>query len=361
MKEKNIIISGGGTGGHVYPALAVGQKLQAKDPNLHVIYVGSQRSIEKSIMAGYRVRFIPMKIEGIKGKGLKSLRSLFLLPFSFVKSLTILIRLRPDLVIGAGGYSSGPIVLLAAWLGIPTLILEQNFHPGFTNKLLLAWVRKAVVSFQDSLPFFRGKGVFIGNPVREEFYNLRALPRNGKLTLLIFGGSQGSTFLNKAIVSTLPLLQREKENLTIFHQTGEKDFEWVKNSYEELGFSDVVISPYFFDMANYFQKSDLVISRAGATTIAELIVTQKASLLIPFAKATGNHQTWNARQLEKVRGAEVILEEEFAPRILAERIIYFLKNREKIREMEKNLAALKTEDVAGKIAHLCFELMGAKA
>jgi UDP-N-acetylglucosamine--N-acetylmuramyl-(pentapeptide) pyrophosphoryl-undecaprenol N-acetylglucosamine transferase len=361
MKEKNIIISGGGTGGHIYPALAVGQKLQAKDANLHVIYVGSHRSIEKSIMASYRVRFISMKIEGIKGKGLKSLKSLFLLPFSFVKSLTILIRLRPDLVIGAGGYSSGPIVLLAAWLKIPTLILEQNFHPGFTNRLLLPWVRKAVVSFRDSLPFFRGKGVFIGNPVREEFYNLSAMPRNSKFNLLIFGGSQGSTFLNKAIASTLPPLQREKENLTIFHQTGEKDFEWVKKSYEKNGFSDIVVSPYFFDMANYFQKSDLVISRAGATTIAELIVTQKASLLIPFAKATGNHQTWNARQLEKVRGAEVILEKEFTPRILAERIIYFLRNKEKIREMEKNLAALKTDNVAGKIAHLCFELMEAKA
>lgn len=360
MKEKKVIISGGGTAGHIYPALVVGNKLKEKESNLLLTYVGSSRSIEKEIMEHHRVNFIPLKIEGIKGRGLKSIKSLLLLPLCFVKSFFILVRIKPDLVIGAGGFSSGPIVLLASWMKIPTLILEQNLHPGFTNRVLRPWIKKAVVSFRNSLPYFKGKGVLIGNPVREEFYHLLPKQKTSSLTLLIFGGSQGSHFLNKALTSTLPLLEKEKENFIIFHQTGEKDFEWVKASYIQAGFKKATVAPYFFDMADYFQKSDLIISRAGATTVAELIASNKASLLIPFAKAAENHQAFNARELEEVRAAEVILEEEFTPKLLADKIFSFLKNKEKISQMEKNLAQLRTESVAEKISDLCFELMAGK-
>jgi len=357
MKESKIIISGGGTGGHVYPALAIGEKLKEIAPHLQLTFVGSSRAVEKTIMERQGVEFVPLKIEGLKGKGLKSIRSLLLLPFSFAKSLAILLRLKPNLVIGVGGYSSGPIVLLASWMRIPTLILEQNLYPGFTNRLLIPWVKKAVVSFQSSLLYFKGKGIFIGNPVRKEFYSLPPKERNCRLTLLIFGGSQGSHFLNKEIVSSLPFLKKEKKNLRIFHQTGKKDFEWVKNGYAKQHFKEAVISPYFFDMADYFKKSDLIISRAGATTISELIASQKASLLVPFAQASDNHQVLNARELEKISGAKILLEEEFTPEDFAEKIFFFLKNRENISQMEKNLASLKKDKVAEKIAALCFELM----
>jgi len=361
MKEKKVIITGGGTGGHVYPALAVGQKLQEKAPRIHLTFVGSSRGVEKKIMDQYKVNFIPLKVEGIKGKGLKSIKSFFLLPLSFIKALAILLRLKPDLVVGVGGYSSGPIVLVASLMKIPTLILEQNFYPGFTNRLLIPWVKKAVVSFKNSVPFFKGKGVFIGNPVREEFYTLPPKERNSKLTLLIFGGSQGSHFLNHGVVATLPLLIKEKENLRIFHQTGKADWEWVKNCYDRNSFEEAIVSPYFFDMANYFQKSDLILSRAGATTIAELIASGKASLLIPFRQASENHQLRNAKELEKVKGAEIILEEEVSPKMLAQKIFSFLKNKGKIFEMEENLKPLKTEKVAEKIVNLCFELMEMKS
>jgi len=357
MKEKKVILSGGGTGGHLYPALALGQKLRAQNPRLQLIFIGSERDVEKNIMNKYGVNFVPIKIEGIKGKGLKSIKSFFLLPLSFFKSLAILHRSKPDLVIGMGGYSSGPVVLVASLMKIPTLILEQNLYPGFTNRLLIRWVRKAVVSFENSLPFFKGKGVFLGNPVREEFYSLPPKQRNNKLTLLIFGGSQGSHFLNQAVVATLPLLKKEKETLRIFHQTGKADFEWVRNSYVKNHSKDVIVSPYFFDMASFFQKSDLIISRAGATTIAELIASSKASLLIPFARASENHQMRNARELEKIQGAEILREEDFSPERLAERILFFLKNKEKIGQMEKNLEPLKTDKVAERIAALCSELM----
>jgi len=357
MKERKIIICGGGTGGHLYPALAIGEKLKERASHLKLTFVGSSRAVEKTIMERQGVDFIPLKIEGLKGKGLKSIKSLLLLPFSFAKSLTILFRLKPNLVIGVGGYSSGPIVLLASWMRIPTLILEQNLYPGLTNRLLIPWVKKAVVSFQNSLLYFKGKGIFIGNPVRQEFYSLPPKERNCKLTLLIFGGSQGSHFLNKEIVASLPFLKKEKKNLRIFHQTGKKDLEWVKNGYAKHHFNEVVIAPYFFDMASYFKKSDLIISRAGATTIAELIASQKASLLIPFSQASDNHQVLNARELENISGAKVLLEEEFTPEDFAEKIFFFLKNRENISQMEKNLASLKKEKVAENIAALCFELM----
>jgi UDP-N-acetylglucosamine--N-acetylmuramyl-(pentapeptide) pyrophosphoryl-undecaprenol N-acetylglucosamine transferase len=196
-KRKEIIISGGGTAGHIHPALAVGKKLMEKDPGCSLTFVGSTRLLEKRIMAHYKAHFIPLHIEGIKGRGIKILRSLLLLPWSFLKSSMVLLRTKPDLVIGVGGYSSGPIVLLASWFRIPTLIMEQNILPGLTNRVLRRWVKTAVVSFEKSLPYFKGKGVFIGNPVREEFYKLTPKERNGWLTLLIFGGSQGSHFSMK--------------------------------------------------------------------------------------------------------------------------------------------------------------------
>lgn len=360
MSERRVIISGGGTAGHLYPALAVGRKLKEKEPDLRLTYVGSGRALERSIMRHHGVDFIQLRIEGLKGRGWKVIRSLYLLPISFIKSLAILLRRKPHLVVGVGGYSSGPIVLLASWLKIPTLIMEQNLCPGFTNRLLIPWVRKAVVAFQSSLPSFKGKGLFIGNPVREEFYGLAPKEENGKLTLLVFGGSQGSHFLNQSLVRSLPLLKKEKDNLRIYHQTGIADCEWVKQNYEESSFKDVVVAPYFYDMAQVFQKSDLIICRAGATTIAELIASQKASILVPFSKATDNHQELNARELERAEAAEMILEREFDPEAFSHRIFDYLRNRDKIRQMEKNLDSLKTEDVAERIASLCLEMMEEK-
>jgi len=334
MREKKVIICGGGTGGHLFPALAIGRKLKEKNPDIKITFVGGSRKLEKELMQYYEADFIPLKIEGLKGMGLKMIKSLFILPFSFLKSFSILKRLKPQLVIGAGGYSSGPIVMLAAWIRIPTLIMEQNRHPGFTNRTLLRWVNTATVAFENSLKEFKGKGIYTGNPVRAEFYNMKAKSRNSKLSILIFGGSQGSHFLNQGIVNMLSYLMKDKNNLAIFHQTGEKDYEWVKNSYAAIGLKNITIAPFFHNMAEYFRKSDLIICRAGATTVSELIAAQKASLLVPFAAATDNHQILNARELENIKGAEIILEEEFTPAKLAGKIRGYMFSKEKINLME---------------------------
>jgi UDP-N-acetylglucosamine--N-acetylmuramyl-(pentapeptide) pyrophosphoryl-undecaprenol N-acetylglucosamine transferase len=235
--------------------------------------------------------------------------------------------------------------------------MEQNLKPGLTNRLLLRWVRKAVVAFESSLPYFKGKGLVTGNPTREEFYFLPKKQRNHHLSLLIFGGSQGSHFLNKGVTESLNLLLRDKKNLRFVHQTGENDYKWVKDRYDHLGFTDVTVSPYFFDIPDYFKCADLIVCRSGATTIAELIAAQKASLLVPFAKATENHQLINAKELEKAQGAEILSEEDFTPETFADKIRYFMAHKDKIDRMENNLKSLKKEKAAEKIADICLKLM----
>jgi len=357
MSEKTIIFSGGGTAGHLYPGLAVCQKIKEREPEAKITFIGGSRVLEKTIMDRHSVLFIPLKIEGLKGKGKKVFKSLLMLPMAFLKSFFLLLRIKPDLVIGLGGYSSGPIVLLASWMRIPTLILEQNLHPGFTNKTLIPWVKKAVVAFEGSLPSFKGKGVFLGNPAREDFYSIKPKTEEGKLTLLIFGGSQGSHFLNTQITKALPLIKLNGEKLRIYHQTGRNDFDWVQDSYKKLGLPDATVSPYFHDMASRFQDADLIICRAGATTLAELIAAQKAAILVPFAQATDNHQELNGQELVKIKGAEMILEKDFMPEIIAGKITHYLDNREELSRMENNLDKLKIEHPADRIADLCWELL----
>jgi UDP-N-acetylglucosamine--N-acetylmuramyl-(pentapeptide) pyrophosphoryl-undecaprenol N-acetylglucosamine transferase len=359
VKERRVVISGGGTGGHLYPALAVGEKLRSRQPSLSLTFIGSHRAMEKSLMDGQGVHFVPMRIEGLKGRGLKSLRTMALLPFAFARSLWLLLKLRPALVIGVGGYSSGPVVLTASLLGIPTLILEQNLTPGFTNRLLTRWATKAVVAFENSLDYFKDKGLWLGNPVREEFHRIRPKLRTPEFVLLVFGGSQGARVLNRTMAAALPLLAPVKSRLRIVHQTGAADLEAVRSAYIECGFADAEIAPFFHDMAARFERADLIVGRAGATTIAELIVARRAAILVPFAGAADDHQAKNAGELARVGAAEVILEKDLSPARLAERIMFYLENGERITEMENNLAALRTDRPADRIADLCFAMMEA--
>jgi len=357
MTKRGVIIGGGGTGGHLYPALVVGRKLLAKSPGLGLTYVGTGREVEGKIMAEQGVAFIPLRIEGLKGRGWKSLRALLLLPAAFVRSLALLLRARPRLVIGVGGYSSGPIVLLASWLRVPTVILEQNARPGFTNRLLARWVSRAVVAFPSTLPAFRGKGVVLGNPVREEFYALPAKKRAAVLDVLVFGGSQGSRFLNDRIVAALPLLAPARDRLRLTHQTGTNDLERVRAAYAAAGFAGAEVAAYFPGMAACFGRADLVVCRAGATTLAEIIAARKAAVLVPFAGASEDHQTANARELAAAGGAVVVPEAEATAEALAGRILRFLDRPEELEAMERRLAGLQAEDPAGRIADLCLSLM----
>jgi UDP-N-acetylglucosamine--N-acetylmuramyl-(pentapeptide) pyrophosphoryl-undecaprenol N-acetylglucosamine transferase len=235
--------------------------------------------------------------------------------------------------------------------------MEQNARPGFTNRMLGRWVDLVVVSFASSLSFFGQKAILLGNPVRPEFYQLPKKLREDKLTLLAFGGSQGSKFLNDCLIESLSYLQEIKDSLVIYHQTGERDWQRISQAYQENGFTQVVTAAYFHPMTDYFARADLIICRAGATTCAELIASRKPAILVPFARAADNHQEYNARELEKAGGAEVILEKDFQPQRFAERIKYFLTHKEALDRMEANLNKLQQENATEKIARLCLEKM----
>lgn len=361
MTPRGVVISGGGSGGHLFPALAVARALRELLPGLPIVFVGGRRRIEAGILKDTGFEFIPMTIEGLKGRGWKSLKTLALLPVSMVQALVLLARTRPRLVIGAGGYGSGPVVLLAALLRIPTLVLEQNVRPGFTNRLLRPWIRKAAVAFGESLPYFKGKAVVLGNPVRAEFESLPAPPSDGPFTVLVFGGSQGSAFLNETVAAALPLLSARKSNLRILHQTGEKDLARIRERYRELGFQDVSLAPFFADMPGRFARANLIVCRAGATTCAELIAAGRAAILVPFAGAAEGHQLMNARTLETA-GAVVVLEEKSCTAdALAGAVLRLAADRRAIAAMEARLAALRRPGAAGRIARLCLDMMNRTA
>ncbi len=357
MTPRRVIISGGGTGGHLYPALVLGRKLREKDPALELTFVGGGRDAEREILAREEVTYVPMRIEGLIGRGRRRLRAAALLPGAFLKSLGLLARLKPRLVVGVGGYSSGPIVLLAAWGTIPTLILEQNVRPGFTNRMLVRWVRKAAVAFEASLPYFRGKGVHLGNPVRPEFAALRPRESDGRLSLLVFGGSQGSRALNRAVTAALPHLAGERDRLTIVHQTGPVDLAEVRDAYAARGFEGAEVAAFLHDMPARFGAADLVLCRAGATSCAELIAARKASILVPFAQAADDHQTANAAALRDAGGAELIPEAELTPTRLAAAVLEFLARPERLALMARRLEPLRKDAAAEDIAALGLELM----
>jgi UDP-N-acetylglucosamine--N-acetylmuramyl-(pentapeptide) pyrophosphoryl-undecaprenol N-acetylglucosamine transferase len=235
--------------------------------------------------------------------------------------------------------------------------MEQNRRPGLTNRLLLRWVRAAAVAFENSLPEFKGKGVFTGNPVRPEFHQIPPSERGARLRVLVFGGSQGSNFLNRMVTEALPGLRSAGSRLSLRHQTGREDLEWVRLRYRETGFDEAVVEPFFFDMAERIRDADLIVSRAGATTIAELAAAGRAALLVPFAGAADDHQTLNARELEAAGGAEVLAEAEFTPEVFRNRILAFLEDPDRIGRMEKNLRNLARPDAAEAIAELCLKLM----
>lgn len=361
MSGRRVVICGGGTGGHLYPALVLGRALQDKEPEIELTFIGSDRPAERELMRRQGVDFIALRIEGLKGRGLRSIKSLSLLPLAFLRACRILRRLEPQLVVGVGSYSSGPVGVAASRLKIPLLLLEQNVVPGFTNRRLLGRAEKVAAAFQESLASLRGKGVFLGNPVREEFFRMPRKIRTEQFDLLVFGGSQGSRFLNRAVLGALPYLARWTKRLRIVHQTGAADLAEVRRGYIESGWEGAVVEAFFEDMPARFAAADLVLARAGATTCAELIAARKASILVPFAGASDDHQRKNAEVLQRAGGAEMILESEWTPPGFARMLGELIDRPERTAAMEDKLRPLAVEDPAGKIAALAFELMGRRA
>jgi len=349
---KTLMIAGGGTGGHIYPAVAIAREYVSRDPSRRVVFVGTKKGLEKQIVpkAGFPLEFID--VGGLKGKGgLDLVRNVFRLPRGFLQALAIVKKHRPNVVLGVGGYSSGPVITAAKLRGVPTLIHESNAFPGLANRVVARFVTGVAVAFADAAARMKRKdAVVTGNPIRAEFFAPRdratAQPRN---RLLVFGGSQGSRILNNTMTGALLFLAHLKDRLEIVHQTGPGDLATVQAAYQASAFNDARVVPYLDPMSEEIAAADLVVSRAGAMTIGELAASGRAAILVPFAQATNNHQEINARVVEKAGGALVITEKELTPERLAGAISEILADRERTARMGAAAKTLASPDATKNI------------
>lgn len=355
-----ILIAAGGTGGHIYPGIAVAQEIMRRDAGSKVRFVGTARGLETRLVpqAGFELSLIDSA--GLKNLSrIAQMRGLVLLPRSFLSAWSLIRQFRPDVVVGAGGYVSGPVVLMAALTNRPTLVMESNALPGMTNRVLARFVNRAAVSFKQALPYFRGKGVVTGNPVRREFFEIPPKQREpGKLSLLIFGGSQGARAINEGMIAALPALASLRPALRIKHQTGPADFEKVKKAYVDAGWEQQAdVRSYIDNMMADFAAADLVICRAGATTTAELIAAGKASIMIPFPFAADDHQRKNAEALEAAGASRMILQQDASGERLAKEISVFAESPQRLDQMEDASRKLAHGDSAAGVVDLLERLV----
>jgi UDP-N-acetylglucosamine--N-acetylmuramyl-(pentapeptide) pyrophosphoryl-undecaprenol N-acetylglucosamine transferase len=358
-----VLIAAGGTGGHIYPGIAVAQEIMRRDPQSKVRFVGTARGLETKLVpkAGFELALIDSA--GLKNVSLVArMKGVVILPKSFVSARQVIREFAPDVVVGAGGYVSGPVVLMAAFMRRPTLVMESNALPGWTNRVLARFVNRAAVSFEQALPFFRGKGVVTGNPVRREFFEIPAKRREpGKLSLLVFGGSQGARAINEAMVAAAPGLKSLPVDLRIKHQTGPADFEKVKAGYAAAGWNDhAEVCSYIDNMMNDFAAADLVICRAGATTTAELIAAGKASIMIPFPYAADDHQRKNAEALQAAGASRMIVQQDATGERLVTEIGELATSFEELDRMEQASRKLARGDAAVAAVDLVEQLAGKK-
>ncbi|MEO8382294.1 MAG: undecaprenyldiphospho-muramoylpentapeptide beta-N-acetylglucosaminyltransferase [Acidobacteriota bacterium] len=331
-----LLIAGGGTGGHIYPAIAIAGEYVRRDPARRVVFVGTEKGLEKQIVpkAGFPLEFID--VGGLKGKGgLDLIRNILRVPKGFVQAWRLIGKHRPDVVLGVGGYSSGPVLVAAKLRGVPTIIHEANAFPGLANRVVARFVTAVAVAFDEALPRLKRKdGVVTGNPIRQEFFEAtREQPAGDLKRLLIFGGSQGSRILNDTMTGALQFLAPLQRTLEIVHQTGPAELEKVQIAYRQSAFPGARVVPYLDPIVDEIANADLVVCRAGAMTIGELCAIGRGAVLVPFAAATNNHQELNARVVERAGGAVVITESGLSPEQLASAVTEILSDPERAARM----------------------------
>jgi UDP-N-acetylglucosamine--N-acetylmuramyl-(pentapeptide) pyrophosphoryl-undecaprenol N-acetylglucosamine transferase len=350
--SRSILIMAGGTGGHIFPALAVADLLRMQ--GWHVTWLGAPRSMEAELVPKHKYEMAWVRFSGVRGKGLLRL---LLLPFDLLvalwQSAAAILHHRPDVVLGMGGYITVPGGMMAALLRRPLVIHEQNSIAGLSNRVLARIAQKVLSGFPDVLPH----AIWCGNPVRSDIAALpdpqqRYAARSGKLNVLVVGGSLGAKAINEAVPQALALLP-EDARPSVLHQTGKQHFEAVKHAYQQAGVQ-ADIKPFMDEMARHYGNADLVICRAGALTVAELAAAGVASILIPFPFAVDDHQTRNAQFLSQ-RGAALLLPQS---ELSAERLAQLLRelSREKLSAMAQQARALAKEGAARAVAAVCAEL-----
>lgn len=354
---RTVIIAGGGTGGHIYPGVAVARALQKKDPSLQIHFVGTERGLEKKIVPkeGFPLHLISSGQLNLKGEPLKILKTLFALPWGFVQSAKLLFQLRPIYVLGVGGYASGPFVLIASLLGFRTGLWEGNAIPGMTNRILAKFVKRCFVVFPEAEKSFRpGQAIVTGMPVRSEVLtSTEKRPADGEFHILHYGGSQGSRMIGTALCDAVLAGGEWLTKTKIVHQTGATDFEKFKERYQGQE-SRVEVHQFIYNMDHYYRWADVVVCRGGASTLSEIAAFGLPAIVIPLPVADG-HQEKNAMSLQNANAARVILQKDLTPERLAEEILA-VKGDEQLR---KQLALnVKAFHIPGASERISEEILG---
>lgn len=364
------ILTGGGTGGHIYPALAIAKGLLEKYPDAEILYIGTAKGLEADIVPREGFAFKTISVEGLQRKfSPKVFKTGWKLLKGMIQAQKIIKEFRPDIVIGTGGYVCGPVIMMAALMGFATVIHEQNAYPGITNKILARFVDKVLITFLESKKYFPQKTLTIvtGLPIRQEiltisreegFSNLKLKP--GKLVILAFGGSRGARTINKSMVEVINTYQ-DRDDIQILHITGQYDYQETIERLKEKGIQlelngDIIIKPYLYNMENALAAADIVICRAGATTIAEINARGIPSILIPYPYAAENHQEYNARALEKAGAGILIRDKDLTGRSLKDAIEELINNKQALTNMrEKSLTLGKPnalKDIVNEVEKL---------
>ncbi|WP_043933421.1 undecaprenyldiphospho-muramoylpentapeptide beta-N-acetylglucosaminyltransferase [Bacillus sp. EB01] len=363
-----IAISGGGTGGHIYPALALVREIQKKDPDAEFLYIGTEKGLESTLVPRENIPFASIHITGFKRKlSFENIKTVWRFLTGVKKSKAILKEFKPDIVIGTGGYVCGPVVYAASKLKIPTVIHEQNSLPGLTNKFLSRYVNKIAICFEEAASFFpKEKVVFTGNPRASEVLGRDGIKgrlstglKLGMPAVLIFGGSRGARPINEAVVQSLG--EFASKPYQVLYVTGDVHYEDVRKEAELLGSPDnVIIKPFIHNMPDVLAGVDLVVSRAGATTLAELTSLGIPAILIPSPYVTDNHQEKNALSLSDKGAAELLAEKELSGKKLVSTIDSITLNKEKLTAMAKEARKLGVQDAAERLYKVMRDLVSQK-
>ena len=347
-----LLIAGGGTGGHVFPALAIAKEWMSRGADRDVVLVGTQRGIEMKLVPQAGLPLETLRIAGLKGKGgVTLLRNLAMLGTGLSDAFGVLKRHEPVAAFGVGGYAAGPM-LLAAWLkGIPNVIFEPNAEPGFTNKVLAHFARRIATGYEVSAKAWGAKALVTGCPVREEFFTIQPRKPEKPLHLLITGGSQGAVPINRAFIDAIALLAARKNELQIVHQTGDRDYNIVLNAYAQREFRAEVV-PFLGNMPERFAWADLLLCRAGAITAAEVAAAGRAAIFIPFGRATDSHQLRNAQAMVNAGAGRLIPEGELTPQRLTKEIFSLLDQPQEIEILSQKARNLAYPDAARSIVDL---------
>jgi len=353
------VIAGGGTGGHLFPGIAIAEAFIEREAGNEVLFIGTERGIEMRVLAGGKfplrtIRAMPLKGRSLLGK----IKAVGPVPLAVSEALSILNDFRPQMVLGMGGYSSGPTLLAAYLLGIRRAIHEQNMVPGMTNRILKGFSQRIFVSFEETKGYFpEHKTRVTGNPIRKEFLSCLTNRKKGdRFTILIFGGSAGAHRINEAMMEALNFIGEIRSVLRFIHQTGREDHEFVSRGYREKGM-DAVVKPFFDDMVSQYEAADLVLCRAGASTIAELAVCGKGSILIPYPFAAHQHQLVNAERLVELGACRMIQDRDLTGSSLAQAILHLHSHPEELRTMEEAIRKVARPRAAQEIVEHCYALI----